>query len=115
MRKSIEWLVLGLFIAGFGYMLYDGLFRSYYNLSLLNEDGIETKGFVNDVGGGEGCCLVYVFNVDGKPYHGSFDCYYGKLGDTIDVVYLKENPAVNAKKEDLKSYPLGTRILHNGK
>lgn len=99
-KVSIFWIFFALLVIHF---LYVSIGKTIDN-SELQKKGIVTNATITDVRkvGSKGIIRCsYTFEVNSFVYSGSVDDDY-KLGDTIQVLYLMENPAINRDRNFLK-------------
>jgi hypothetical protein len=71
----------------------------------LNKKGINTKGIIMDVRnvGAKGVIRAnYYFEVNSDRYQGWVDSRNYRAGDSINILFLKNNPHVNREREFIK-------------
>lgn len=105
LKKIITIFAWVIFVYYMSIALYDVVRKTYLH-SILDESGIEVKGYItekNRIGGHNGRYEVgYRFEnngevIKGKDYVSRFD--RRQVGDTITLLFSRDNPNLNIVKE----------------
>lgn len=97
-------LSLVFFLVVIAWFLYTVAKKGKTNNNLYQKGEI-TKAIVIDkrrVGGKGIERITYSFSYNGIKYEGWVDDDYYKIGDTIQILFLKENPEINKDKRFLE-------------
>ncbi len=87
-----------------GWLIYK-LFSVTFEEYSLKKHGIVTNAVITDTraGGSKGQIkCYYIFTVNGNEYSGNNSDADYKIGDTIRIVYKKDNPEVNRDYKSIK-------------
>jgi hypothetical protein len=104
MRALKKYIIL---IALSSWLIYF-MFSKTYDNYLLKKNGLLVKGIVitKKVIGGKGTINIeyYFITPQGENYNGESNNEKYNVGDSIEILYLKSNPNVNASKSFLENY-----------
>lgn len=103
-RRSIHFFHL--ILIGFVFFAFGFIVKGTIESAYLAQNGILTKGIITDIrqSGSKGVeDYYYNFNYDGKIYSNSTLHLNKHIGDTVEVVFIKDNPTKNGLKERLES------------
>ena len=104
-KKGISFrriLSIGIVLLFFLYVLNGSI-----DAAILAKNGIVTKGVIVDIrkrgGGKPGHYYYYRFYYNGRLYTNSDQFIYKEIGDSVDVIFLKDNPKENHVIETLEN------------
>jgi hypothetical protein len=113
--RSIHFLhviLIGFLLFAFGYIMKGSIESAY-----IAFNGISTKGIITDIGysGSKGVeDYYYNFMYNGKVYFNSTIHLSKQIGDSVEVVFIKDDPTQNRLRERLEStYRFFLKRNHN--
>ncbi len=94
-----------LLLIGFGLFAFGYIAKGSIESAYIAQKGVFTKGVITDIrqSGSKGVeDYYYKFNYNGIEYYNLTLHLSKNVGDTVDVVFIKDNPSKNRLKESLE-------------